>query len=229
MILLAGACIPLGGLIAKVIRIRSAWLQAEFRHFVIALGGGVLLGAVAIVLIPEGKAALQSDLIALAFILFGGGAFFVLERYLGIKRRSAPQLFGMMLDFIPEAIALGGLALVNPSGAILLAVLIGLQNLPEGFNTFYELKAATSLSNNRIISYMMVLSLFGPIAALIGFHFLAQHQEILGAIMLFSSGGILYLIFQDIAPQAKLKKHWAPPLGAVIGYCIALAGQSFIH
>ena len=30
------------------------------------------------------------------------------------------------------------------------------------------------------------------------------------------------LAFQDIAPQARLERHWAPPLGAVLGFALAL-------
>lgn len=45
--------------------------------------------------------------------------------------------------------------------------------------------------------------------------------------MLFAAGGILYLTFQDIAPQVRLDRHWAPPLGAVGGFLLGLAG-SFI-
>ena len=72
---------------------------------------------------------------------------------------------------------------------------------------------------------MSALVLIGPIAGLCGFFFLSNHQAILGAIMLLSSGGILYLIFQDIAPQSRLEKHWAPPLGAVFGFCVALFSE----
>lgn len=39
--------------------------------------------------------------------------------------------------------------------------------------------------------------------------------------MLFASGGILDLIFQDIAPQSRLKRHWASLLGAVVGFSVA--------
>jgi len=44
---LAGAFIPLGGLLASVESIRPHWLEKELRHFLIALGGGILLGATA--------------------------------------------------------------------------------------------------------------------------------------------------------------------------------------
>ena len=59
-------------------------------------------------------------------------------------------------------------------------------------------------------------------AGLLGFYILSDHPTMPVAIMLFASGGILYLLFQDIAPQSRLKNHWAPPLGAVIGFCLAL-------
>ena len=57
--LAAGACIPLGGWLASVERIRPKWLEQELRHFVMAFGGGVLLAAVTLVLLPQGVAAVQ--------------------------------------------------------------------------------------------------------------------------------------------------------------------------
>jgi ZIP family zinc transporter len=46
--------------------------------------------------------------------------------------------------------------------------------------------------------------------------------------MMLAAGGILYLIFQDIAPAARLEKAWAPPLGAVLGFLTGLAGHLLI-
>ena len=46
--------------------------------------------------------------------------------------------------------------------------------------------------------------------------------------MLLSAGGILYLIFEDIAPQAPLERAWAPPLGAVAGFTLGLVGHLLI-
>ena len=70
---------------------------------------------------------------------------------------------------------------------------------------------------------------FGPVAGIAGYFFLSEHKAILGAIMLFASGGILYFVFQDIAPQSRLKKHWAPPLGAVIGFSITVFSQMLLN
>jgi hypothetical protein len=46
--------------------------------------------------------------------------------------------------------------------------------------------------------------------------------------MLLSSGGILYLIFQDIAPMSKLQKSWFPALGVNFGFLVGMIGQKNI-
>jgi ZIP family zinc transporter len=43
-----------------------------------------------------------------------------------------------------------------------------------------------------------------------------------------AAGGILYLLFQDIAPQARLARRWAPTLGAVVGFGLGLLGDLLI-
>jgi len=217
----AGSCIPLGGAIASFERFRPRWLERELRHFLIAFGGGILLGAASFVLIPEGIEGMNESMLAIPVVLAGGFAFFLVERALGLRRRESPQLMGMVLDYVPEAIALGGLVALEPNIAALLALLIGLQNLPEGFNAFRELEALNRDSRKTML-VMCSLVILGPIAGLGGYYVLAEHPVILSAIMLFASGGILYLIFQDIAPQARMRRHWGPPLGAVFGICLVM-------
>ncbi|MBL4898909.1 MAG: divalent cation transporter [Colwellia sp.] len=224
----AGICIPAGGAIAHASQIRPNWLDNESRHFIIALGGGILLGAIILVFIPEGIRAMDHSLLTIVPLVLGGTTFFLIEHQLGIKRRESPQLAGMLLDYIPECIALGGLIVVDFSSALLLAVLIGLQNIPEGFNAYREIVALTKNSPKTTLSFMTLLAFLGPLAGLVGFYVFTGYRAALGATMLFSAGGILYLIFQDIAPQSRLEKHWAPPLGAVIGVGITLFGQLVI-
>ena len=225
----AGSCIPIGGMIARFERIQPLWLEEELRHFIIALGGGILLGAVAIVLVPEGINNMDNSILAVPIFLIGGFVFFFIERFLGLRRRKTPQIMGMLLDFIPESIALGGLLITNPTIAPLLALLIGLQNLPEGFNGYRELVALNKDHPKKALQQMWIMADFGPIAGIAGYFILSDHEAILGAIMLFASGGILYLIFQDIAPQSHLKKHWAPPLGAVTGFSITIFSEMLLN
>ena len=221
---LAGACIPLGAGLAHIEHIRPRWLEEELRHFVIAFGGGVLVGAVALVLVPEGIERQPQPLAAIVLLLAGGAAFMVLDRIQAKRHQPAPQFSAMAADFLPESLALGGMFAANAEGAVLLALLIGLQNLPEGFNAWRELGAG-QFGRHRALSLMAVLALLGPACGAAGWFWLADQDAVLGSIMLFAAGGILYLRFQDIAPQARLERHWTPPLGAVLGFALALVGE----
>ena len=225
---LAGACIAAGAALARIEHIRPLWLEEEFRHFVIAFGGGVLLGAVALVLVPEGAAHVPEPWAVAGLMLAGGVAFMALDRAQAKWKRAMPQFTAMAADFLPESLALGGMFAVGADGAVLLAILIGLQNLPEGFNAWREL-AAGSFNRRIALGLMVLLACFGPVCGLIGWYWLADQAVALGAIMLFAAGGILYLTFQDIAPQARLERHWAPPLGAVLGFALALLAEMTFH
>lgn len=221
---LAAATIPLGGLLGRTEALHPGWLDAEWRHAVLAFGGGVLVAAVALVLVPEGSRALPPAA-ALAAFGAGGLAFFLLDRLIERRGGAVGMLLALMVDFLPESLALGAMLAEGAPTALLMAVLIGLQNLPEGFNAYRELAATGRLAPGRILALFVALALLGPLAALAGWSLLAGQPGPLGAIMLFAGGGILYLTFQDIAPQVPLERHWAPPLGAVAGFMLGLAGH----
>lgn len=233
---LAGAAIPLGAVLAKFERIGPDWLDTEFRHSVIAFGGGALLSAVALVLVPESVELLNGWWIALAMLL-GGLTFGLLDAALAKLQGSVSQLIAMLADFIPEALALGAMFAVGGDGGILLALLIAIQNLPEGFNAYREMTAsedpatihrsrqAQGMKGNRVLLLFCLLVPVGPAAGFAGHVWLAQYDAVLDFIMLFASGGILYLVFQDIAPQARLEKHWLPSMGAVVGFLFGVLGQ----
>ena len=226
--LCAGVCIPLGGLIACIERIRPSWLENEFRHSVIAFGGGILLSAVALVLVPEGIGYVDHSILSVLILICGGVCFFFVERILGARRREKPQFTAMLLDFTPESLALGGAFAVGAQSAPLLAIFIGLQNLPEGFNAYRELHTKPRTSSKNILGFMCLLVPIGPVIAFLGYFYLSQNTMLVGSAMLFASGGILYLIFQDIAPQSRMRRHWAPPLGAVFGFSIGMLGNNIV-
>lgn len=226
---LAGACIPFGGVLATFESVLPNWLEKELRHLVIAFGGGILLGAVAVVLVPQGVDSMNNSLFSIPVVILGGVTFLFIEWRLGLRRRESPQLMGMILDYIPEAIALGGLIAIKSPVAPLVALLIGLQNFPEGFNTYRELNDAGKRTRLETLVVMSALVPAGPIAGLAGYYFLGQHPFMLGAIMCFASGGILYLLFQDIAPQSRLESHWLPPIGAVLGFSLVLFSDLLVH
>jgi ZIP family zinc transporter len=226
--LFAGACIPLGALIAHKEKIRPSWLENEFRHSVIAFGGGILVAAVALVLVPEGVHHVGGSFLSVGAVLAGGICFFIIESILGARRRTKPQFTAMLLDYLPESLALGGVFAIGSPAAPLLAAFIGLQNLPEGFNAYRELRALPKSSDKKIMWVMVSLALIGPAIAIFGYVYLSKNTLLIGLVMLFASGGILYLIFQDIAPQSQMRQHWAPPLGAVLGFCVGMLGNNLV-
>jgi ZIP family zinc transporter len=119
-------------------------------------------------------------------------------------------------------------ALGSPS-APLLALFIGLQNLPEGFNAYREILAVADDRARRTLFIMFLMILPGPVAGMLGWYIAPAFPELVGATMLFASGGILYLLFQDIAPQSRLERHWAPTLGAVLGFCLAMVAEQLVN
>ncbi len=222
--LVAGAAIPVGGAIGAISDIYPKWLNEEWKHGIIAFGGGALISAVALVLVPEGSHYLSSFWTITSFIL--GGIFFCLaDAFLSRKGGSASQLMAMLLDFVPEAMALGAALVLGEGSAMLIAFLIAIQNLPEGFNSFREIKASSKFSTAKLLFTFAAIALIGPLSALVGSEVLAQQTHWLGFVMLFSSGGILFLTFRDIAPASKLDKHWLPSLGAVLGFAVGLLGH----
>jgi ZIP family zinc transporter len=220
---IAGLAMPLGAIIACFEKIGSDWLEQELRHSVMAFGGGALLSAVALGLVPEGIKNLNI-LPACIWFIVGGLSFMALDIYLKKIDTPASQLAAMLSDFIPESIALGAAFATGSINAYLLAGLIALQNLPEGFSAYRELSSSAAYKPKKIIIMFTLMAMLGPIAAVSGYLWLSESPQIIGAVMLFASGGILYSIFQDLAPQVKLENHWAPPMGAVFGFTLGMLG-----
>jgi len=222
--LVAGLAMPLGATIAHFENIKTEWIKEELSHRVMAFGAGALLSAVALVLVPEGIENLSPLVAATCFIL-GGYGFMLLDIMLYKINTPASQLAAMLADFAPESIALGAAFALGSDSAYLLAGLIALQNFPEGFNAYRELMQSATHKSLTIILLFVIMAMLGPIAGITGYLWLSEYPDIVSAIMLFASGGILYSIFQDIAPHVKHEKHWSPPMGAVAGFVLGMVGS----
>lgn len=224
--LASGATVVLGGFLAKLKVLPENDLGREFSHGVIAFGGGVLVAAVAFVLAPRGVQVLSLPVLASAFFL-GVVCFLFLDRFIARHGGRAAQLMAMLMDFIPEAIALGATFSTDRQTGLLLALFIGLQNLPEAYNSFGDL-LLSGFSPNRALLILVPFSLVGVAAATAGYLFLAGQQQVVASLMVFSAGAILYIVFQDIAPMAKLRNHWTPATGATLGFMLGMIGEKIL-
>ena len=224
----AGITVFLGGLLSKYFEryFPDGFVKAEVLHTSIAFGGGIIVAAVAFVLVPEGMNVLP--LAPTAIIFFTGAIiFFFLDRYIEKKGGTISQLLAMLMDFVPEAIALGAVFATDHNLGLLLAIFIGLQNFPESFNSYLDLRNIGYVSKKCLL-ILFLLSFSGVIAAILGYYLLGNLPKLTASLMLFSSGGILYLIFQDIAPMSKLEKSWFPAFGASFGFLVGMIGQKIL-
>jgi len=223
---LAGAAIPVGGLFAYWERLRSGHFRTDLLHFLVAFGGGVVLSAVALVLVPVGLAAVSFPEAVLAF-LAGALVFLFIDRAIEMRGGAGGQSMNLVADYLPESIALGAaFAAGGPLGP-LLAFLIGVPNLTEGFNSYREIKAG-GLKARRSLAILGLLALLGPASALLGFFILSDQPHIVAWLFLFAAGGILFSLFHDVAPMALRDAHYIPTMGAVGGFLLGLVGEVLI-
>jgi len=224
--LASGLAVILGGSLARLRVVPRNELGSEISHGVIAFGGGALVAAVAFALIPKGIETLS--LLPLTSLFFLGAiSFLFLDRFIARHGGRAAQLMTMLLDFVPEAIALGAIFSTDRKTGLLLALLIGLQNLPESYNSFGDLRRS-GFSPNRALLVLVPFSLAGVAAAVAGYSFLSGQPHLVAGLMVFAAGAILYLVFQDIAPMAKLRSHWTPATGATLGFMLGMMGEKIL-
>jgi ZIP family zinc transporter len=221
-----GFPIVIGGLLSSLLKTKDFNFRKGFNHWVIAFGGGALLAAIAFALVPQGSSQLSLAEMTITF-LTGTVCFMAVDMLIAKSGSPLSQVLAMMMDSVPEGLALGASFAHNHGFGLLLAIFIGLQNLPEGFNSYLELNKR--MTNIRTLLLLFILAAADVFAALLGEFFLAEKPKVIACIMIFASGGILYLIFQDIAPLSKERKNWIPATGASFGFILGMMGEKVIN
>jgi zinc transporter, ZIP family len=221
--LFAGSSVYLGGLLASRENIQQNWLKEEVHHTVIAFGGGTLLSAVGLVLIPDALPHIQPWMAVPAFLVGGVSALFI-SRELDKHSTPVAQLLAMVIDFVPEIFIIGAVIGHNPKQAVMTSVLIFVQNMPESFGAYRELTDDVDEPLKRPLWWFFGIALSSLLFGLIGNLVFKYNEGALAFLMLAAAGAILYFVFQDIAPQAKLKHRHFPPMGAILGFALGIIG-----
>ncbi|PID27929.1 MAG: divalent cation transporter [Candidatus Cloacimonadota bacterium] len=224
----SGITVLSGGMLSNYFNhhLKESPVKEEINHTLMSFGAGIILSALALVLIPKGLNRLDLIPVSISF-LSGTFIFMIIDRYLEKKGGKRSALLAMMMDFVPESIALGAVFAVDHKMALLLAVFIGLQNLPESFNSFRDL-VLSGFTPRKTLTVFFFLSFFGVFGTLIGYVFLRDYPDITAYLMTFSGGGILYLLIQDIIPASKMDKHYLVSVGASLGFWIGIIGKKLI-
>ena len=226
--LLAGSTVFIGGLISYYFEnsVHNKELKELVVHYFIAFSTGIMLSAIAFVLVPKGMIEIPIFLSVTSFIL-GGIGFYFFDKCIQKNRFKIPQVIAMLLDFIPESIALGAVFIYDHKTGILLSIFIALQNLPESFNSYSELRKLNH-SSKKALKILFILSFVGVVFSSLGYLVLEDKIEITSFLMLFSAGGIMYIIFQDIAPLLRYKKRRLIAVGVNLGFIIGMLGEALI-
>ena len=123
-----------------------------------------------------------------------------------------------MIHNIPEGLAVGfafGAAATQNTGAAYLAALalsigIAIQNFPEGAAVSLPMKTATG-SRGKAFLYGMGSGAVEPVFAVVGYFLAANLTVALPWLLAFAAGAMIFVVAEDIIPDAKADKH--PHLG----------------
>lgn len=225
---LAGSTVFIGAVFSYFFEktVLNRKIKIKIVHFLTAFATGIMLSAVSFVLVPKGMHGLNI-VYAIFIFLLGALVFYFLDDYIHKNKTSIPQFLSMLLDFIPESIALGAVFVIDYQTGILLAIFIACQNLPEAFTSYIELRAS-AFSKLKALIMLFILSFAGVIFASLGYFFLQNQPFLTSSLMLFAAGGILYLIFEDIAPSMKLKNSRFITFGVNLGFIVGMLGEALV-
>ena len=96
----AGITVFIGGILGNYFdhHSKESPIKYEITHSMMSFGAGIILSALALVLIPKGLENLDVLPMALSF-LFGAIVFMYLDQYLAKKGGKTATLLAMMMDF----------------------------------------------------------------------------------------------------------------------------------
>lgn len=186
---------------------------------------------------------------AIGFIA-GGGFLYLVDKLMphlhmgldtsqaeGVKthlQRSILLVLAITLHNIPEGLAvgvafgaaanqLGGSATL--AGAIALAIGIGLQNFPEGAAVSIPLRRE-GFSRTKAFLYGQASGIVEPIAAVIGVLAVTKMRPILPYALCFAAGAMIYVVVEELIPEAQREEGGSKTdiatIGCMIGFTVMM-------
>ena len=153
------------------------------------------------------------------------------EEGLPVKRMSktSKMFLAVTIHNIPEGLSVGiafGVALSQQNntalliGALLLAIGIGIQNIPEGAVVSLPIKSETG-STGKAFLFGMLSGAVEPVAAILGLFLAMQIQGIMPWALAFAAGCMIYVVAEEMIPEMTSEGHdhfgvWSFIIGFVI-------------
>ena len=183
-------------------------------------------------------------LVVVISIVLGAGFLWLIDKVVphfhtsenkeeGMRTKSLSKTSKMFLAVtihnVPEGLSVGiafGVALSQPDnhallvGALLLAIGIGIQNIPEGAVVSLPVKGESGSSLKAFI-FGMMSGIVEPIAAVLGLFLAMQIQGIMPWALAFAAGCMIYVVAEEMIPEMTSEGHdhfgvWSFFVGFVI-------------
>jgi ZIP family zinc transporter len=228
---IAAFSLVIGGLIASWMTIRQRTLG-----LIMAFGAGVLISAVAYELVFEAVSTAAATGYPVLGLFAGAATFFFIDRYVSgmadSKADSAgsgdasslvvPMVLGIILDGIPESVALGLGLLKGGTISIAMLVAVFISNLPEAIAGTSGLKASGS-STVKTLSLWLLIALVSGGASAAGFALLAGVPATwMAFVQTFAAGAILTMLANSMIPEAYKYGRKLAGLLLVLGFAVAV-------
>ncbi|MBR3255399.1 MAG: ZIP family metal transporter [Clostridia bacterium] len=222
-------------------------INRKVEKFLLGFASGVMIAAsVWSLLIPAIEMAEEQNVIAwlpasVGFII--GILFLLYIDYLIRKIKSKKQeitdskhkkismmVLAVTLHNIPEGMAVGvafagaliGNAGITMSGAIALAIGIGIQNFPEGAIISMPLKN-NGMSKLKAFWYGTLSGIVEPIAAVITIVLTNAVIPILPYFLSFAAGAMIYVVVEELIPESQIGEHTdIGTIGVAIGFIVMM-------
>lgn len=146
--------------------------------------------------------------------------------------KTSKMFLAVTIHNVPEGLSVGiafGVALSQENnaalliGALLLAIGIGIQNIPEGAVVSLPIKSETGSSSKAFV-FGMLSGAVEPVAAIIGLFLAMQIQGIMPWALAFAAVCMIYVVAEEMIPEMTSEGH--DHLGVwsfIIGFVIMLA------
>jgi len=151
----------------------------------------------------------------------------------GIKtklHKTTLLILAITLHNIPEGLAVGvlfgaaaiGMEDATISGAIALAIGIGIQNFPEGIAVAMPLRRH-GVSRPRSFWYGQLSAIVEPVAGVIGAVAVIYMQPILPFALAFAAGAMIFVVVEEVIPETQRDKYTdRSVLGFIGGFLVMM-------